>query len=154
EGCFLVVLNGSSDAQRRVLLGELGGLLRKLLFLLLHLAQLLLQAEPRLVALLLRELDGEIFQDGDAQGDHGNQQGNRRRDELAMVAEKSLQERPIDRADGTHCSPTILSRHQTIRFTLFVVRRFRFFDAFYCLTFLFWAFMPRASLARVLRPGS
>src|SRR5262249_20751198 len=127
EGCLLVVLNGGRQAQCRGLLGKLGGRLGKLVLLLLHLAQLPLQADPRLVALLFRKLGGEIFQNGDAQGDRRHRERDGRGDDLAVVTEESFQERPIDRADGTHSSPTTLSdpRHYVSRFLFFELGLFR-----------------------------
>src|SRR5262249_44795077 len=113
---FLVVLDGGRETQRRGLPGQLGRGRGQRLLLLLHLAQLLLQADARLVALLpgvvalLRgQPGGQIFQRRDQQGDRRQQQDNDSGGDPALVPEEEFQEAPINRTDRTHRSPTILS---------------------------------------------
>src|SRR5689334_21190273 len=121
----MVVLDGGREAERCGLPGQLGCGRGQRLLLLLHLAQLFLQAEARLVALLpgvvalLRGQPGrEKLQRRNEQGDHGQQKRNDRSGDLAVITEEEFQKGPINRTDSTHSSPTILSdaRQYVFRF--------------------------------------
>src|SRR5262249_9603046 len=112
ERGFLVVLDGGRETERRGLPGQLGRSRSQRLLSLLHLAQLLLQADARLVALLpnvVALLHGrpgrKILQRCNEQGAQRQQEYNDRGGDPAIVTEEEVQKGPIHRTDRTHSSP-------------------------------------------------